>query len=78
MEQVRAEQRFLAFFKKHAGVPAMRQMGRPAIAEAELACRKRFAVGKRVGFASNKVIHADQRTHLAANHVRLLRHISMS
>lgn len=59
VEHVRAEQRFLGLFKKQACVPAVRQMGRLAIAEAELARRKRFAVGKRAGFAANKVIGAD-------------------
>lgn len=52
----------------------MRQVGCLAIAEAELARRKRLAVGKRAGRAADKVIHADQRADLAADHVRLGRH----
>src|SRR5271156_2863649 len=74
VEQVRAEQRPLGFLKKHPRIPAVRQMGCLAIAEAELARRKHFSVSKRASFAANKVVHADPRADLTANHVRLGRH----
>ncbi len=46
MEQVRTEQRSLRFFEEDAGVPAVGQMGSPAVAKAVSPCRKGPAVSK--------------------------------